>query len=426
MRVRPLLVPFVIASLLAVASAQQQKQIAYPQRDVLSPFRSPGDVYAPPDALYNLLRRMRSIAEDPATKKDFDTEGREIADQESWQEAKKEVDRIGLDAGYLAQIMRLSKNTADRATAFYAAFYCKRPDYVINLISHIPGEPERKTREAAFPRAIAYLRAHLKRRFGELSDDEKKTLTSSLPEPGSPAAKAAGIVRKPQDADYLNPTAQWLIPFFQLLDLDDPLDQAQGLWFLKEVFLLRLDLALVWLEPALPRVRELIGSGNEKVREQAIGLLAAIGPADLPRPKVDAESTELQAFAERAARALFPPIRNLNDAIVQLHPSPERDAIVVEGKKALENSSIGDPMSGKTKDGMPFRGLRIAHVPDKLKALAIPKDAVITTVNGVAVQDAPSLLRVVKAQIETLKHPRVLLVEYVFEGGTHAVEYRLM
>ena len=91
---------------------------------------------------------------------------------------------------------------------------------------------------------------------------------------------------------------------------------------------------------------------------------------------------------------------------------------------AAEHGSFG--LATLRKDGMPFRGLRIAHVPDELKALAIPKDAVITTGNGVAVQDAASLLRVVKAQIEALKHPRVLLVEYVFDGGTHAVEYRLM
>jgi hypothetical protein len=324
--------------------------------------------------------------------------------------------------------MRMSKNNADRATAFYAAFFCKQPDYVCNLISHIPGEPERAIREAAFPRAIAWLHANLGKRFGDLSDEQKKAIVSAMPEPGSPAAKAAGIVRKPVDADHLHDLR--LIPFFQLIELDEPMDQAQGLWFLKEVFLIRKDLALLWLEPSLPRVRELLLSDNPKVVAQAIGLLAAIGPKEMPKgtvvPEPGATPDKLQAFADLAIRELFPPIRNLNDAVVQMHPSPERDAIVAAGIKALEGSSIGDPAQGKTKDGMAYRGFRIARVPDDLKALAIPRDAVITAVNGAMVTDAASLLRAVREQIEHLKHPRVLRVEYVLDGAPHAVEYRLM
>lgn len=420
----PLLTSILVASLTATVAAQETKSVAYPQRDVLSPFRNPGEVHAPPDRLFLLLRRMRTLAEDPNTRKEIDAEGREVVDHQAWRDDLEEVDRIGIDASALARFIRLSRNAEERATSLYAMFFCKQPNYVLDLIAHIPGEPERKARELAYPRAIDWLRAHLRRRFGDLSEEQKKLATMALPQVGSPAAKAAGITRLPRDEDHLHDLR--LIPFFQLLDLDDPLDQAQGLWFLKEVFQIRGDLALVWLEPALPRVRQLLAAEDVKVREQAIGLLQAIGPADLRKATIDEAPQALQAWADLAVRALFPPIRNLNNTIVQLHPSPERDAIVAAGIKALEGASLGEPNFGKTKDGITYRGFHVLHVPDELKELAIPKGAVITAVNGVPVDDSAKLLRAVQSQLKVAKHPRVLFIDYVLEQAPRVVEYRIM
>ena len=226
----------------------------------------------------------------------------------------------------------------------------------------------------------------------------------------------------PDDKDHLHDVR--LLPFFQMLDLEPAIDQAQALWFLKEVFTIRRDKALVWLEPALPRVRQLLASEDTTVRDQAIGLLQAIGPKKLRPAPVD-DPRDLQVWADEAAKELFPPIRNVNDAIVQLHPSPERDAIAAAAVKALETSAIGDPATGRTKDGSTYRGFRIATVPAELKELAIPAEAVVTAVNGVGVYDAASLLRTVREQLAMGKHPRVLLVEYVRDGQTHAIEYRI-
>lgn len=411
------------AVLAATAAAQEPKAVAYPEQDALSPFRHPTDVYAPPDELFRQLRLMQSIAEAPGAKTDYDAQGHEIVDDQNWRDARAAVERIGVDAPYLAQIMRLHRNAGERATAFYGAFWCKNVDHVLNLISHIPGEPERSTRQRAMPRAIAYLHAHLGKRFGDLDDEQKKTMVAAMPQPGSPIAKAKGITRLPRDDDHLHEIR--LIPFFQLLDLDDPRDQAQGLWFLKEVFLLRLDLALLWVEPALPRLRQLLASDDKDVRDQAIGLFQAIGPRDLAAPPVD-DARALQAWADTAKKALFPPIRNLNDAVVQIQPSPERDALVTAAVKAIETSAVGDAFSERSKDGQYYHGFRVATVPDELKALAIPKGAVITTVNGVGVTDGPSLLKTVREQLDKLKHPRILFVEYRRDDGVHAVEYRLL
>jgi len=410
----------------AALPAQNEKAVAYPERDLLSPFRAPAEVYAPPDRLFNALRRMRSIAEDPAEAREFDAEGREILDHKAWRAARAEVDQIGIDASYLAGILRMSKNADDRATALYAMFFCKQPEYILNLIGHIPGEPVRKLREQAFPRAIAWLQANLGKRFGDLSEEQKKLMLATIPEIGSPAARAAGLERLPRDEDPLYVQTLRLVPFFQLLDLDEPIDQAQGLWFLKEVFRMRDDLALMWLEPALPRVRQLLVGDDERVRAEAIGLLQAIGPRDLPPVGVEASPNTLQDYAERAVRRLFPPIRNFNNAIVQLFPSPERDALAEAAVAALAEDSLGEATFGKLKDGSPFRGYRLRHVPDALKPLALPVGAVITSVNGVVVRDAASLLQTTRQQLELLAHPRKLIVEYVRGDSMHAVEYRVM
>lgn len=418
-----LLAAFLLGAGARPCEAQEPQHVAYPERDILSPFRRPTDVYAPPDELFRLLRLMQAIADDPEASKDFDEKGREVVDDPNWRSLHEKVERLGVDAAYLAQIMRLHRDAGERAIAFYGAFFCRDVDHVLNLISHIPGEPVRRTREAAMPRAVAYLRAHLGRRFGDLDDERKKAVVAAMPQPGSPAANARGIKRLPIDEDHLHDLR--LIPFFQLLDLDETIDQAQGLWFLSEVFRIRRDLAQRWTEPALPRIRQLLASEDTTVRDQAIGLLRAIGPRDLPEPPVD-DARALQAWADTAARELFPAIRNLNDAIVEIHPGPERDAIVAAARAALETSAIGDPFLGKHENGQPYRGFRVARVPDELRALAIPAGAVVTAINGVGVFDAASLLRVVGEQLDVLGHPRRLVVEFVRGDTLHAIEYRVM
>ena len=414
------------AALLVAATstvrAQQAVDCGYPERDVLSPFRAPTDITAPPDELFRHLRIMRNLAAQKPERTSFDAKGRQVVDDPAWQQAHARVQEIGLDAGMLAQLMRLHRNGDQRGVAFFGGFYCDNIGYVMELISHIPGEPIRSIREQAFPKAVAFLRAHLGRTFGELSEEEQGVVLANMPEPGSPAAKARGIGRAPRDADHLHSLR--MAPFFQLLDVEDAIDRAQALWFLREVFQLRPDLANAWLEPALPRVTQLlIEDEDERVRAEAAALLQQIGPEDLPPPPPGDDA--LRAWASRAGKHLFPPIRNVNDAIVQLFPSEERDAIVAAAVAALENESIGDPFRGQSDDGRWFSGYRIARVPDVLEPLAVPAEAVITTVNGVSITSADALLELIKKLVDRPR-PTRLFVEYVRDGEAHAIEYRVM
>lgn len=394
--------------------------VAYPERDILSPFRAPTDLYAPPDELFRQLTIMRNIA-NRSPNKSFDDTGREVVDDPTWLRARAKVDEIGVDAGVLAGMMRLHRNEVQRATAFYGAFYCANFGYVMELISHIPGEPVRSTREAAFPRAIQFLRAHLGKRYGQLTDDEKAMVVGALPEIGSPAAKAQGLTRLPADNDHLHSLR--MAPFFQLLDVDDELDRAQALWFIKETITARFDFANLWLEPALPRLRQLLRSDSNNVRQQATEIFQLIAPKTMAPPPQELDA--LVAWATEAGKHLFPPIRNINDAIVQLYPSEERDAIAKAGIKALENSAIGDPYRGQKKNGSWYSGFRIGRVPDGLLALAIPKDSIIISVNGAPIGSAQDLLATIIKQSKAPR-PRRVMVEYVLKGQSRAIEYRIM
>ena len=420
----------------ALPGQQQKPPPAYPERDALSPFRNPQEIIAPPDQLFGLLRTMRRIADEPGAEKSFDADGREIVDNDAWREARRQAEHIGIDAAILANLMRKSRNADERGVAFYAGFFSPNEEHVFELIAHIPGEPERKTRERAYPRAIAYLRAHIDRKFGDLAPDEQLRITASMPQPGSPAANAAGIKRLPQPEDTLYTVN--LRPFMQLLDLDDELDQAQSLWFLKECFRRRRDLAMMWLEPSLPRLRQLLIAPDERVREQALGVLAAIGPKDLAAPPLAAAPAELDAFAVKAIRALFPPLRRLSPGLLVLLPGDERAAIVAAGRAALTGDAIGAPARGKTPDGKWYRGFRIDRVPAELEVLGIPKGAVITAVNGTPVQDGQSLLQAIGDQffvrekgsdgkpVLRAKSSGTLFVDMLVGDQPKALEYRVL
>ncbi len=413
------------AALLTCPTAAQDKHPAFPERDALSPFRNPDQIYAPPERLFEVLRQMRAIAQKPNLTKEIAADGSETVDDPRWALLRDEALQCGIDAATLAQIMRRSRNSDDRATAFYGAFFVTDVINGMSLISHLPGEPLRRTREEMLPRAVAYVRAHIGQRFGDLSEERQKETLEHMPEIGSPVAKANGITRKPKAEDHLYNLR--LVPFYQMLDLDEAIDQAQALWFLKEVFTIRLDLAAASLEPVLPTLRQLLVSDDARVREQAIGLLQAIGPKDLPAPPKDTDGNALLAWSDLATKTLFPPIRNVGNAAIQLMPSPERDAIVAAATAALATSSLGDAFVGQhaqgPDEGATYRGYRIARVPEVLEPLAIPVGAVISAINGVGIHDAQSLMGQVTEQLQKQGHPRRVMVEYWLRDELKAVEY---
>ncbi len=422
-------------ALCAPLPAQEPKlSSGYPAKDALSPFRTPEEIAAPPDALFAVLRTMRRIADDPAAPRSFDSDGREMIDDEQWRAAHQEAKRLGIDAGMLAVQMRSNRNADERAIAFYAAFHCANIDYVFNLISHIPGEPLRQTRERAYPRAIAFLQANVGRRFGDLPDEQQERIRAEMPQIGSPAAKSSGITREPIAEDLLH--SVHLVPFLQLLDLDDAMDQAQGLWFVKETCLVRKDLAMATLEPALPRIRQLLRSPDAKVRHEAFGLHCAIADDKMAKPD-PTDAAAVDAFAVAAGKSMFPPLRRTSEGLMWLLPSEERDALVTSAIAALEGGKLGRPDRGTTSSGVPYRGFRVESLPESLMQLGIPEGVIVTSINGMPIHDAKSLREAVEAQFWTIdrtqdkqgkrvpKSTASLLLEFQQGDTTRAMEFRV-
>lgn len=408
-----------------LALPAQDKQLgAYPKRDELTPFRACNGIVAAPDAVFQQLRILREQAERSGAVTGFDANGITTIDHPVWRQAVEELRKQVIDAGWLARILRESRNADERDLAFFGMFFCAEPGNVCNLIAHIPGEPERATRQKAYPRAIAYLRANVGRRFGDLGDEQRKALLDSMPAPGSPAAKAMGITRAPVESDHLYVVN--LTPFFQMLDLGEPIDQAQALWFLKEVFLVRPDLAKGWLEPALPRVTAILRGSDARARTEARGLMAALAPATIKQPAADAPGAEWDTWLTSVTKALFPPIRKLSEALYAFFPSEERTALAARVAEALAGDTLGDAASGKTEDGKAYWGFRLARVPKELEGLGLPAGAVVTALNGRPIRTGKDLLTTGTNLLNAGRGQRSLFVEFVHEGKQKAVEYRVM
>lgn len=419
----PALALALCATVLALP-AQDRQLVAYPKRDELTPFRSCSGIVAAPEAVFQQLRILREQAERTGAVVGFDANGITTVDHPVWRQALEELRKQVIDAGWLARILRESRNADERDLAFFGMFFCAEPGHVCNLIAHIPGEPERGTRQKAYPRALAFLRAHVSKRFGDLGEDQRKTLLDSMPAVGSPAAKAMGITRTPVESDHLYVVN--LTPFFQMLDVGEPVDQAQALWFLKEVFLVRPDLAKGWLEPAMPRIREFLAGTDPMTRTEARGLMASLAPSTLRQPAAEAPAEEWAAWTVAVTKAVFPPIRRVSEALYTLYPSEERTALAAQVTEALAGDTLGDPASGKTDDGKAYWGFRIARMPRELEGMGVPTGAVVTALNGRPMRTAKDLLTTGTNLLGAGRGQRSLFVEFVHEGKQKAVEYRVM
>ncbi len=390
------------------------------QQDILSPFRNPQESVPIPERLsevFRQLRIMQSTAENigPVS---FDELGREVCDSPRWKDAYEELRGYYVDPGFLSQVIRYSGSPQDRDVALYGSYFVDNPDYVLDLIEHIPGEPVQRLREKAYARAINYLRVHLPRTFGDLSEEEYAAL--GLPQVGSPAAKAMGLVRDPRTDDSLYLLD--LRPFVQLMEKDSESVHAQGLWFVKECFWIERRLAADWMERMTPRLRLFMMSENELVRRESFGVIEAADPKERPAPPLDSDPKDARAWLDAVLYEIYPPIRVIAEGLIDLYPSPDLDEVIEVGTALLSRDSIGLIENGRTSDGKPYRGLHVARIPEPLDKLGIPRGSVIININGQPVSGSMRILEIIRTDLE---HRLQFLVEYVHDGQLRAIAYRV-
>ena len=357
------------------------------------PFRAPSEVVEVPREVFDDLQVMLNALQSPGSHAPFiDDQGREVSDHPAWRAAHDRLaDDIHLYAGRFGLVLRDSKLVNDRRLAAYGTFLLDDPKQVFELIAFFPGEPERDIRQDAMRRAIHYLRVH-----------HPKDVESS---------------------EGIAPMYQLNVgPYLALLELDEPRDQAQGLWFLKEVMTIRPDSNLTILEYAKKQLPGFLVAEHPDVRQQAYELVEVADPAQRTAPPPDAEDAALSAWLDQILYETFPPIRQISEGLIDLYPSEDLDRILDVGRDVLRNSSIGGPHSGVLASGMHYRGFRVLRVPEPLELLRIPLEAVVTSINGQPVTSGPEVLAAIEGWLPARKR---LFVEYVVAGQSRVMEYRL-
>lgn len=358
-------------------------------------FRRPSKtVETPTDAMAD-LQVMLQLAREHGTR--IDDRGREVCDHPVWQTRRQSLEQKMFNlATFFGQILLDSNNPNDRRLAAYGTFYLDDPHHVFQLITFFAQEPDRSIRETAFKRSIDYLRVYLPR---DARVDDEASATAPRP---------------------LYTLAAY--PYLDLLKLEDPRDQAQGLWFLGQVMEIRPDSGTAILRESRARVRELLVSDKDLVRRHARAFVRYSDPKQRTVPEDDATDEALLAWIDEITDELFPPIQRVSGGLIDLYPSDELDRAARVGREALTTKEIGETASGKLSSGLFYRGYRINRLPEPLDKLGIPIGAVITSINSQPVSNAKKILEIAERSLEAGHR---ILVEFVFGGQSMVMEYRL-
>ncbi|MBK8979692.1 MAG: hypothetical protein IPM29_27650 [Planctomycetes bacterium] len=406
MRILPTAAALALASLAARPVPAQEAE----PRDWRLPFRSPQANLVPPEEMYAHLRPMYAIAQRaPAAKRHLEDGGFEVVDDPDWRREFEAFRQVRYDWGYLSLVLRESRHAPDRAVAFYAATFCPDPQYGLLLVEHIPGEPVRSLREEAFQRAIPCLAAWLpERNEGDLAAWRELKV--------GPAGE-----RPPKPGEYshaLDP-----LPFLAMLDLDDAIDRRQALWFLARCSELRPEFGVECLERTRHAFPTLLDSGDAALREAAIDFVATVAPPATGAVPRDADPEAVRAWFAAVDHALFPPIRRISEGLVELHAGDDRDQLVAVARAGLADGTLVERATGRRHGGGAWRGLRIRALPEPLDRLGFAVGDALTAIDGVPIDSAETLLRILDRRA---KPGAVFLVEYVAGAGDdRAIEFRV-
>ncbi len=393
---RQLLILFWLVSLLPA----QLENFANQKFEGLLPFRKPTRELEVPTDFYHDLQIMKRYADAGKFPVSYDAEGREVCDHPEWLKAR---DRVrGHDpnmGGVLGVILRDSGNPSDRGVAAFGGFYLEKIEHTVHLMAFFPGEPDRQIREASYARAIEFLKVHLPKNREEKGSE------------------------KPSDQKVFPAYMLNTWGFIGLLALDSESDQAQGLWFLRNVMEIRPDTARGIVEDARTHIPRLLASGKDIVRKEAMAFVKAADHKRRGVPPADAGPEAVTVWFQKVVDDLLPPIRRISQGLIDLYPSDQLKEIVEAGQSALKRKAIGAPSSGKLRAGLFYRGFRLARLPSPLDQLGLPIDAVITQINGYPVATGKDVLNTIQEQLKAKK--KSFVVEFVQARKARALEYRL-
>lgn len=399
-----------LALSLALTSFANAQEAGPGAVDWRMPFRSPQANLVPPEDMWAHLRPMYEIARGSAVDNVQIEDGIEVVLDPSWIEHRKAFESVRQDAGYVSLVLRDSKHVADRAIAFYGAFYLSDPQQVMQLIEHIPGEPSRGLREDAYRRAVDFIQAYLGDKVeGDLEAWQKLQVGAAEQKP-------------PRPGDYLygfDPTA-----FVALWSVDDERDHEQSLWFLARCAEARQGIGVAAWILGRDRLRELAESGSPKVRVALADFVGRVSGLDCDL-EPDAEAAAWLAWLAKAHDAAFPPLLRVSAGLYDLYPHADRDELVRVGRAHLAAGTLGtDNVQGTTPAGLPYRGFRIEKTPAPLDRLGLEPGCVVMSVNGTP---TPTSARLTQVLERALPGPAQFVVEFVdAQGRSKAIRYRVL
>lgn len=368
------------------------------------PYRSPETKIAPPDGLFEVLRRLQSVYNGTPESGQLSINGRDSVESEEWSRTMADLERVELQPPYLSLIIRDSNIPNDRRTAFFGAFLVELDDTVRAFIEHIPGEPARSIREEAYLRAVRWMAHH--DRPGYVRSGEEIT-------------EAEASLHAMQRRERID-----LTPFFAVLDLEEEIDRAQGLWFLAQVSRIHPYYAEKTIEGAYHRLVEMADDPSEGVQTQLRELAVLIDPDEERREAGLAEDADVRERLAAIRYDLFPPIRQLSAGVFELYPHADRDEILEVGQRWLEGGGFEENVSGRDERGVVYYGLRLPALPEPLDRLGIPSGVILVAISGNVVRRPAQVAEL----LENYARPGgAFFLEYVdSRGKRRAVQYRVM
>lgn len=365
---------------------------ALPAQELPTPFRKPDILIELSPELMREFRTMRTLVENPppGTKVELDAEGREVSTDPEWENARRRtLSALPTMAGTVGYVFHQSANPEDRAVAGYALFFLEDLPRSVEYTTLFAGEPVYDIRQRGLARAIKFLDVQLRKE-----------------ENGQPVFQL--------DVE----------PFLAMLKSEVVRDDTLSLWFLARLAEIRPSLRPTLLLGAKAELQRVFAENDRERMPYANDLLMRLDPQADDRAVVREDATAKERLAWLAAvdYTLFPPIRRLGDGLYELHASKDRDEIVTLGREALRTDALGVTVHGKLGGGQLYRGYRLARVPAPFDKLGLPRDAIVTSINGQPVATAAELLALIE---QVLRSTDALLVEFVADGRRKAIEYRI-
>ncbi len=280
-------------------------------------------------------------------------------------------------------------------------------------------------RHQSLAHALPWLRKNVATRLRDLTENEQKAVVRAAvgtAEPGSPAALAAGT-RTPRPDEFL-----WqmnLKPWFELIELKEPRNQADALWLLTNLIDVRPSTGREILDALHLRLLQLLHSKDAQVRDLAyeLAITLAVREPSVQPPEDRNDIAAVNTWFSELLDAVFPAIESVHEGFFVLRTGEELDTMMAQARELFRGESLGKPASETSPDGQRLWGFRLERTPAPMDQLGFVPGVLILSIQGTPVRDHESILKTLES---VAKVRATILVEWSDAGVIKVHEYRVV